>query len=153
MTETHPLHPVTASGRVLKELESWMHSLPGTRVDILRLAGLVGPERHPGRFLANKTEVANGQSAVNLVHLEDVVSAITLLLQSSGEGRTYNICAPGHPKRSVFYPQMARELGLKAPEFAQQNQGSGGKVIDGSLICRELGFDYQYPDPLNMPLL
>jgi len=152
MTEAHPLHPVTASGRVLRDLESWMHSLPGTRVDILRLAGLVGPERHPGRFLANKTEVANGQSAVNLVHLEDVVAAISLLLQASSEGRTYNLCAPGHPKRAVFYPQMARELGLKAPEFAQHSEGGEGKVIDGSLICRELGFDYQYPDPLNMPL-
>ncbi|MFX4311332.1 NAD-dependent epimerase/dehydratase family protein, partial [Enterobacter sp. 63] len=43
--------PVTASGRVLKELEDWLHNLPGTQVDILRLAGLVGPGRHPGRCL------------------------------------------------------------------------------------------------------
>lgn len=33
-------NPVTASGRVLKELEDWLHNLPGTSVDILRLAGL-----------------------------------------------------------------------------------------------------------------
>ena len=31
-------NPVTASGRVLKELEDWLHNLPGTSVDILRLA-------------------------------------------------------------------------------------------------------------------
>ena len=97
--ETSPLEPVTASGRVLKELETWLHDLPGTSVDILRLAGLVGPERHPGRFLAGKTDVANGAHGVNLVHLEDVISAITLLLQAPKGGHIYNLCAPAHPTR------------------------------------------------------
>ena len=41
--ETTERRPVTASGKVLKELEDWLHNLPGTQVDILRLAGLVGP--------------------------------------------------------------------------------------------------------------
>ncbi len=35
----HPRNPVTNSGRVLEELEDWLHNLPGTSVDILRLAG------------------------------------------------------------------------------------------------------------------
>lgn len=52
--ENTPRNPVTASGRTLKELEDWLHNLPGTSVDILRLAGLVGPGRHPGRFFAEK---------------------------------------------------------------------------------------------------
>lgn len=73
--------PVTASGRVLKELEDWLHNLPGTQVDILRLAGLVGPGRHPGRFFAGKS-APDGQHGVNLVHLEDVIGAIELLLQA-----------------------------------------------------------------------
>ncbi len=50
--ENSPRQPQTASGQVLKELEDWLHNLPGTSVDILRLAGLVGPSRHPGRFFA-----------------------------------------------------------------------------------------------------
>lgn len=37
--ETTPRNPVTNSGRVLEELEDWLHNLPGTSVDILRLAG------------------------------------------------------------------------------------------------------------------
>ena len=41
--ENSPRLPQTASGQVLKELEDWLHNLPGTSVDILRLAGLVGP--------------------------------------------------------------------------------------------------------------
>ena len=80
-------------------------------MDILRLAGLVGPSRHPGRFFAGKS-APDGQHVVNLVHLQDVVAAIELLLQAPKGGHIYNLCAPRHPARGLFYPQMARELGL-----------------------------------------
>ncbi|MGB3255844.1 SDR family oxidoreductase [Buttiauxella gaviniae] len=150
--ETSPLEPVTASGRVLKELETWLHDLPGTSVDILRLAGLVGPERHPGRFLAGKTDVANGTHGVNLVHLEDVISAITLLLQAPKGGHIYNLCAPAHPTRAEFYSLMARQMNLDAPLFRTETQNGHGKLVDGNRICNELGFEYQYPNPLVMPM-
>lgn len=147
--ETASREPITSSGRVLKELEDWLHNLPGTSVDILRLAGLVGPGRHPGRFFAGKS-APDGQQGVNLVHLEDVISAIALLLQAPKGGHIYNLCAPGHPSRATFYPQMARELGLEPPVFS--NSAEKGRIIDGNRICSELGFEYQYPDPLVMPL-
>lgn len=150
--ETSPLEPVTASGRVLKELETWLHDLPGTSVDILRLAGLVGPERHPGRFLAGKTDVVNGAHGVNLVHLEDVISAITLLLQAPKGGHIYNLCAPAHPTRAEFYSLMARQMNLDAPLFRTETQNGHGKLVDGNRICNELGFEYQYPNPLVMPM-
>ncbi|MBK4248454.1 SDR family oxidoreductase [Enterobacter hormaechei] len=143
--------PVTASGQVLKELEDWLHNLPGTEVDILRLAGLVGPGRHPGRFFAGKS-APDGQHGVNLVHLEDVIGAIELLLQAPKGGHIYNICAPSHPPRSTFYPLMARQLGLAPPVFSEAQGERKGKIIDGNRICHELGFEYQYPDPLVMPM-
>lgn len=149
--ENSPRNPSTASGRVLKELEDWLHNLPGTSVDILRLAGLVGPARHPGRFFAGKT-APDGQQGVNLVHLEDVISAITLLLQAPKGGHIYNLCAPEHPARAQFYPAMARKLGLPEPQFLDSTPGEKGKVVDGNRICHELGFEYEYPNPMTMPL-
>ena len=151
MKENSPRNPQTASGRVLKELEDGLHAWPGTSVDILRLAGLVGPSRHPGRFFAGKS-APDGQHGVNLVHLQDVIAAIELLLQAPKGGHIYNICAPQHPARGVFYPQMARELGLPLPVFTDNPEGGKGKIIDGNRICYELGFEYQYPDPLVMPM-
>lgn len=149
--ESSPLHPQSDSGRTLCELEQWLHGLPGTSVDILRLAGLVGPGRHPGRFFAGK-RAPNGSHGVNLVHLDDVISAITLLLQVPRGGHIYNLCAPGHPARAVFYPQMTQALGLEPPVFDDGASANKGKQVDGSLISKELGFEYQYPDPLIMPL-
>jgi len=151
--EESELAPVSVAGRTLKELESWLHNLPRTSVDILRLAGLVGPGRHPGRFLAGKDGVGKGAQGVNLVHLEDVIAAIRLLLLQPKGGRVYNLCAPGHPAREQFYPTVARQLGLAPPTFSQDGSTEqGGKTIDGSRICAELGFRYRYPDPYKMPL-
>ncbi|PYB08901.1 NAD-dependent epimerase/dehydratase family protein, partial [Serratia marcescens] len=81
LREESPLRPVSPSGRVLAELERWLHELPNTSVDILRLAGLVGVDRHPGRFLAGKLDVKGGAQGVNLVHQDDVIAAIQLLLK------------------------------------------------------------------------
>lgn len=151
MKETSPLQPVTVAGQTLVELENWLHDLPGTSVDILRLSGLVGPKRHPGRFLAGKTNVPDGEHGVNLVHLDDVVTAITLLLQTPKGGHIYNLSAPAHPARQQFYPAVAQQLGLTPPTFAAA-ENQHGKIIDGNKICDELGFEYRYPDPVTMPL-
>ncbi|TQI79843.1 nucleoside-diphosphate-sugar epimerase [Serratia fonticola] len=149
--ESSPLKPVTASGRVLAELELWLHQLPNTSVDILRLAGLVGADRHPGRFLAGKVDVKGGSQGVNLVHQDDVIAAIQLLLQLPKSGHVYNLCAPRHPSKREFYPALAEQLHLQPPQFAEDD-GQEGRLVDGSRICNELGFEYQYPDPARMPI-
>ncbi|WP_337264315.1 MULTISPECIES: SDR family oxidoreductase [unclassified Serratia (in: enterobacteria)] len=149
--EDSPLKPVTPSGRVLAELERWLHELPNTSVDILRLAGLVGTDRHPGRFLAGKVDVKGGSQGVNLVHQDDVIAAIQLLLKLPKGGHVYNLCAPGHPIKREFYPALAAQLHLPPPQFAEEPEQEG-RLVDGSRICKELGFEYQYPDPVRMPI-
>lgn len=151
VTERSPLKPVTAAGKTLAELESWLHDLPNTSVDILRLAGLVGASRHPGRFLAGKRGLKDGHHGVNLVHQADVVAAIQLLLQLPKGGHVFNLCAARHPAKRDFYPPLAKSLGLEAPQFALDDDATEGCVIDGSRICKALGFEYQYEDPARMP--
>ncbi|MFV0597175.1 SDR family oxidoreductase [Shewanella sp.] len=119
---------------------------------IVRFAGLVGPKRHPGRFFAGKTDVAGGNVAVNLVHLQDCVEAVSLIIDAKARGEkvapVYNLCAPEHPSRSEFYVAAAKSLGLAEPQFNAQLQPS--KVILGDAIVRELGFEYQFASPLAM---
>ena len=152
LRENAELQPLTPAGKTLQILEQWLHDLPNTSVDILRLAGLVGPERHPGRFLAGKVEVKGGDHGVNLVHLDDVIAAIQLLLQRPKGGHLYNLCAPHHPSKRQFYPQQAQRLGVVSPQFSNDPTPEGERLIDGSAICKDLGFEYQYPDPNAMPL-
>ncbi|WP_192456768.1 SDR family oxidoreductase [Musicola keenii] len=149
LKEDSPLQPDTDNGRVLVALEQWLHALPHTQVDILRLAGLVGADRHPGRFLAGRRDVPNGCHGVNLVHQDDVIAAVELLLQRPHGGHLYNLCAPLHPARDVFYPAQAIHMGLTPPHFLPGDPAQDRRV-DGQRICRELGFEYQYPDPMSM---
>ncbi|WP_045960662.1 NAD-dependent epimerase/dehydratase family protein [Xenorhabdus poinarii] len=164
LNEDEPLCPETESAKALVVLENWLHQLPNTSVDILRLAGLVGNGRHAGRFLAGKKALKGGEDAVNLVHQDDVISAIKLLIQQPKGGHLFNLCAPIHPKKAVFYPLASRQLNLTPPEFLQSDSTIIGnsiignsteiasKMVDGSRICRVLGFEYQFPDPGRMPM-
>ncbi|MFB0584814.1 NAD-dependent epimerase/dehydratase family protein [bacterium 19CA06SA08-2] len=113
---------------------------------VLRPAGLYGPDRHPGRFLAGKT-LDGGAQAVNLVHLEDVVAACQLMLAHAENGDAYNLSAPVHPRREQFYPFAARLLGLPAPRFIEP--AGTFAPIEGQLICQRLGFSYRWPDPAH----
>lgn len=154
MTEDSPLDGVTESAKALVATEQWLHQLPNISVDILRLAGLVGEKRHAGRFLAGKIGVKGANQPVNMVHQDDVISAILLLLGQSQGGHVYNLCAPAHPTRSEFYTHAAQSIGLVPPQFIDEPNTQEGKVINGNKICQELGFEYQYPNPslMNMTL-
>lgn len=151
--ESTPLHPVTAAGQSLVRLEQWLHDLPGISVDILRLAGLAGPGRHPGRFLAGKTGLNHGSQGVNLVHLDDVISAIVLLLEAPSQQAVYNLCAPAHPTREAYYTRLAAEAGWQPPVFDGPQQENSGKQVSGERICQQRGFRYQWPDPYQMPFV
>ncbi|MFO5935213.1 SDR family NAD(P)-dependent oxidoreductase, partial [Klebsiella pneumoniae] len=43
-------------------------------------------------------------------------------------------------------------LYVPQPVFSDSPGGGQGKIVDGNRICNELGFEYQYPDPLVMPM-
>ncbi|MGX9461636.1 SDR family oxidoreductase [Shewanella sp. A14] len=131
---------------ILLQAEAMFAAL--TNSCIVRFSGLVGPKRHPGRFFAGKTDISGANVAVNLVHLDDCIAAISLILSSQHTMPIYNLVAEEHPTRGEFYAAAAEHLGLIAPQFNQQQQSS--KVIDGQLICQHLGFEYRHPDPLKM---
>lgn len=138
--------PHSPSSEVLLEAEKLFSEQPNSCV--IRFAGLVGPGRHPGRFLAGKQNLSGRESPVNLVHLDDCIGAVSCLLSGDSLSPVYNICANQHPGREAFYSAAAKDLSLEAPTFSEESQV--GKSIDGTKISTELGFQYRYNDPLAM---
>ncbi|MCL1036576.1 SDR family oxidoreductase [Shewanella submarina] len=118
------------------------------QVSVLRFAGLVGPGRHPGRFLAGKTGITGGNQSVNLVHLEDCVAATCLLLDAGRIGPVYNLCTRDHLPKAQFYPLAAASLGLEPPQFG--DDADTDKQVDGSHICHDLDFDYRYKSLIDL---
>ena len=115
---------------------------------VVRLGGLIGPERAPGRFLAGRRDLAQGNAPVNLVHLTDVVGVLSAVIEHNAWGHTLNVCANQHPLRRDFYPAAAKHIALESPTFLAEN-GISGKTIDSSLVRQVLPYQFQYDDVLS----
>jgi nucleoside-diphosphate-sugar epimerase len=129
-------HPVYKAEEVIR------NSFKG-HYSILRLAGLLGGDRHPVKYLLNKENIPNGKAPVNLIHRDDVIGAIKVLLYSSSSNSTYNICYPDHPTKKDYYEDFALRLYGRSLNF---NNGGKGKVVDGSKFVKK--YDYQYLNPI-----
>ncbi|WP_051536807.1 hypothetical protein [Shewanella marina] len=132
--------------QVLLQAEQLFLAYPQTVV--LRFAGLIGPKRHPGRFFAGKQNISGANACVNLVHQADCIGAVKLLLTRPMVSQVYNLVAPMHPTKETFYTAACLHMGLAAPQFNETVVTD--KQVDGSLITKELGFVYQFEDPLTM---
>lgn len=141
--EQSPIEATNAPA--LADIEQWLFTLP-IQCDILRLAGLVGKQRHPVFHLAGKQALTGGNQPVNLVHLDDAILAIENLLNQPNGQRIFHLCAPHHPSRQAFYTDMARRFMLPDLQFLPDPEPLD-RLILASLIERKLGFRYRYPNP------
>lgn len=107
---------------------------------ILRLAGLIGNDRHPVRYFLSKKLNLNGNAPVNLIHRKDITNAINILLEVPRPG-VYNLCYPLHPTKCEYYGEIGRKLFQKEIEF--DRQGSG-KIINGSKFASTFNYEYQF---------
>lgn len=150
LNETSPLNPDRPGAAAVVECEKLLLGKNDIfDVCILRLAGLVGPGRAPGRFFAGKKNLGSGSSPVNLVQLDDCVGIIIKLIKQKIKKGIYNICADQHPMHREFYPAQAIKLGLEAPEYGIDSPDADMKIIDNRLLKSILDYAYIYPDPMK----
>lgn len=147
MQETDAVAAAEADNHLLRA--EWVFGQPGRpwQATVLRLGGLMGPGRPPGRFLAGRVDVPQPGAPVNLLHLEDAVGVVRAVIEQEVWGRTLNVCAAGHPTRQQFYQAAAAQLGLPAPQFVAD--GRGGKEISTGQLRAALRYDFRYDDPLS----
>jgi len=139
--------PVKSSGTVLKFAEDLLISQPNFDTTILRFSGLIGYDRMPGRFLAGKTNVENGDAPINVIHQDDCIELITQIIMQNIWGEIFNASTDVHPTRKEFYTLAANKMGLKPPTFAHENEIKF-KIINSDKIKKRLGYSFKYPHPL-----
>ena len=135
ITEATPPAPDTPSGRAVLAAEQWLRTQTD-RLTVLRLAGLFGPNRDPATFFRHTTLVPQGDAPVNMVHLDDVVQAILLVMDKGATG-IFNVSAAAHPSKKEFYATLIDRAGL--PPKTYQPGGGEGKRIDSARL-RTLGW-------------
>ncbi|MGS2722021.1 NAD-dependent epimerase/dehydratase family protein [Paraglaciecola aestuariivivens] len=117
---------------------------------ILRLAGLVGTDRHPVNYLAGKKQLKQAHKVVNLVHQTDVIQAVLQIIHQGLWSDTLHLSANHHPSRQDYYTLAAKRLGLALPEFSSDSKNETGKTIDASESLAKLNMSLAYPSPLDM---
>lgn len=146
VTELDSLPPEKKSGRALLKAEELLKSHFNNNVTILRFAGLIGPKRHPGKFLNDKRILKNPNVPVNLIHQEDCIGLIKTIIKQDCFGETINGCSDKHPLRKNYYSRAAKALHLHPPTF-EDELVSSYKIIDNSKSKTLLKYQYQYPNP------
>ena len=116
--------------------------------NVLRLAGLIGPERHPGKFLLAKRTLTNSTAPVNLIHQQDAAGLIMSLLTATSPSGVFNGVSDTHVTKALYYQTAAKSLGLELPTFSADNTKDPTRIVCGDKAKQYLGYSFAYPDLL-----
>lgn len=141
-TEDAAPNAKSSSGIEIISAEKILLQNPLFDTTVIRFGGLIGAGRHPVKYLAGRSGLANPLGPVNLIHLKDCLRVIKKVLENDIFGAEYNAVFPLNPPREKYYSEKAREAGLEIPEF-DHSLSSKGKVISASKVMRELGVEFQ----------
>lgn len=124
--------------------------------NIVRLAGLIGPERHPGKFLSGKEQVPNPKGSVNLIHQSDAVGIIVSLIKSYKnqviDKAVFNAASDTHNSREEFYTLATQSANLPVPQFVKikaSEKLAESKIIMNSKVKETLGYPFRFNDLIS----
>ena len=141
--------PIKSSGKALLKVEKLLRESNRFDTTIIRFGGLIGYDRMPGRFLAGKKDLANGDAPVNLIHRDDCIGIIFKIIKNNVWGETFNACADFHPTRKQYYTEQAKLIGLTPPVF-NESKASKFKIVSNKKLKKSLNYKFKYPDPAKI---
>lgn len=125
---------MTDSSSSIFSIEELLQNNRKQNLVILRLGGLIGPERHPIHFLAKKSVNENPNQAVNLIQQSDVIEIVMLFIESKKSG-IFNLCSNEHPSRKDYYSHSAKVWGYKPLVFSEGNKDIGKIVQTNKFVA------------------
>jgi nucleoside-diphosphate-sugar epimerase len=143
--QTEESKDFATSGSAMRMLkaEHIFTELPNVETTIIRMAGLIDLNRHPGRFFAGKSNIANGLAPINLIHLDDCIGIVCKVINDGLWNEVYNGAAPSHPPKMDFYGLASKNLNGKPAEFIAEE--ASFKIVDSEKIISK-GYQFKHPD-------
>ncbi len=140
--DTLPI-PDSDSGQQMLQAETLLLSATERQTLALRLGGLLGPDRHPVRFLSGREIPNGGLWPVNLIRLGDAVAALNHLIAYPAASGVYHAVCPAYPSRRDYYDAEARALGIPPPVFRDSSEATSGKQVLSEKLQKE-GFRFTH---------
>ena len=154
VTEAAELDRENERPRVLVETEESLLGMnaSGGRRTVLRLAGIYGPGRHHLLGQVRSGDVAgNGGHHLNLIHCDDVCSAVWAALNNAAADREiFNVADDGAAPKAEIVNWLAGRLGVPEPRFtgvpaAGRRVVTPDRIIENAKIKSVLGWRPHYP--------
>ena len=133
--------PETHNGKQLLKVEQLLLKHFPDKTTIVRLGGLIGQDRHPIHQLSKKKIIPQGDALINLIHQTDAVAAILRLLPLTSPIGIYNLVTPFHPTKKEYYTTIAKQWGVKAPDFSDESTDT--KQISSQRLIDDFDFVFQ----------
>ncbi|MCE7042942.1 NAD-dependent dehydratase [Dyadobacter sp. CY312] len=150
VTEKDVKLPAESASPEMVEVENLLISLrPDRVVSVLRLAGLIGNDRIPGKYVKGKKDMNTGSIPVNYIHPDDAVGIITTMLTEGVHNETFNVVAPLHPIRKEIYDSTCAQFGWEAPTYLEPEIPEDFKIISGEKLSEYYKYHFKFPDPLH----
>ncbi len=140
---------LSESGKVLLETENLFRKKDEFSSVILRFGGLYGPERHPAKYLAGRSNLSNPEAPVNLVHLEDCIRVTERIIRKQITDGIFNVVSDEHPSRKRYYTETARRKGLQKPVFRDADPTDTWKQVSNRKVKETLPYNFRYPSPYD----
>ncbi|TAF63848.1 MAG: hypothetical protein EAZ55_12715 [Cytophagales bacterium] len=116
---------------------------------LLRLGGLAGYDRLIGKYFSGRT-LSNSEAPVNLIHRDDAIAIISLLIKNKQKKEIFNAVAPQHPTRREVYQNDLQKLQL--PPTTPDYQKEKYKEISPEKLIKTFNYHFIYPNPLLFSL-
>jgi len=129
----------------LYQIERQFMNSPHFQTTVVRMAGLIGPARHPGQFFKNNKPIEHPDISVNLIHQVDCVNIISQIIEQNVWGEVFNACAGTHPTKRNFYGQAKQCLDLPPPNFVESTVAEY-KIVSNQKVRRVLEYKFIYDD-------
>ena len=154
--ESSPTIPDSPTSQVLLEAEKVLLDAAGQSkfpAVVLRVAGIYGPDRgHWFRqYLKNQAVIpGQGERIMNMVHRDDVVSAITAALKNGRPGEVYNVVDDEPVALIHFFRWLSETLGKWMPPFGPEESDAGrkraitNKKVQNRKLKMEIGLQFKY---------
>lgn len=155
--ETTPTEPESPTSRILVRAEQVLLEAARARkfpAVILRVAGIYGPERGHLflQYLRDEARLTGkGERILNMIHRDDLVTALVAALKSGRAGEIYNVSDDEPVAQIHFLRWLSETLGKWMPpsvpeaEAAARKRGVTNKRVSNRRLRMELGVQLKYP--------
>ena len=113
---------------------------------ILRLGGICGYERNSlKKITQNKIEYSD--TPVNLIHIDDIIMIMMMLINTKNQSDIINVCATHHPSRKEYYQYLCQTLHIKEPEFLPAK--APFKLVSNDHLKQKYDYRFLMDSPLE----